>query len=121
MAQTDISEQGILNAAHDSVLGFLKVGNAYGYKNVTVSGATVVKASAGFLHSVTVNQPASDVTVVITDNTAAGGTIIGTIKNLTLQTLQPYTLVYDVLCPTGITASQVSPIATGMNLTFSYK
>ena len=124
MSNIDITEQESANLTTDAVLGFLKIANAFSYKNVTVSGSTNVKGSAGFLHSVTVNQPASGVTLVITDNTAAGGTIIGTVKNaepLATATLIPLTLVYDVYCPTGINASQVSPIATGMNLTFSYK
>ena len=112
-----------LIAGEDQTNDVLKTEGRFSYANVTASGATAVKTSAGFLHSITFNQPASGVTTVITDASAAGGTIVATIKPETsaVATSQPFTLIYDVVCSTGITASQVSGIATGSNLTISYR
>jgi hypothetical protein len=96
--------------------------NQYSYANVTASGATVVKATAGFLHSITFNNAASGVTTVIYDASGVG-TIIGTVLPgpSAVAQGQPFTLTYDVKCLSGITASQVSGVATGSNLTFSYR
>lgn len=110
-------------AGEDLTNDVMKIEPQYSYKNVTASGATVVKTSAGLLHSITFNQAASGTTTVMTDASAAGGTLIGTVKPgpSSAANGQPFTLIYDVLCLSGITASQVSATALGSDLTVAYR
>lgn len=111
-----------LIAGEDQTNDVLKTEEQYSYANVTASGATAVKTSAGLLHSIAFNKPVSGVTTVITDSSAAGGTLIGTSQNPTgAINMVPYTLFYDVKCVNGITLSQVSPVATGNDLTVAYR
>lgn len=64
------------------------------YKNITSATTTICKYGAGTLHSVIINNPSNN-NIIIYDNTAGSGTIIGTINpgNGTL----PFQLNYD--CP----------------------
>jgi hypothetical protein len=111
-----------LISGEDQTNNLLRVNQIFSYANVTTSGATTVLSAAGFLHALTFNEPVSGVTTVITDNTAAGGTIIGTVK-IPAGSVNgvPFTLVYDTSCATGLTLSQVSGVATGSNITVSYR
>lgn len=91
----------------------------YNFTNV-VSGAsttTVIKASSGFLHTITVNTPVASGTLTIYNNTAASGTKIGTVT-LPAVVGQPVTLIYDANENIGITI--VSTIA-GLDFTVSWK
>ena len=111
-----------LISGEDQTNDVMKTEGQFSYTNVTASGATAVKTTAGLLHAITFNQPVSGVTTVITDASAAGGTLIGTVVNPTGSVnLTPFTLIYDVKCLSGITCSQVSGVATGNNLTVTWR
>ena len=88
----------------------------YTYKNITTDTTTVVKSSAGVLHTITINTPVSTGTVTIYDNTAASGTKIGTFTVPNAAT--PITLTYDVAFLTGLTV--VSAVEV-MDFTVSYQ
>ena len=76
----------------------------WNYKNITTDTTTDVKASAGFLHSVVINTPVASSVINIYDNTAASGTLIGTITlPATLLNQGPMTALYDVAFATGLT------------------
>lgn len=81
------------------------------YSNITTATTTVVKGSAGYLHSITVNTTAAG-TITIYDNTSAAGSKIGTLK----ASIGENTYVYDVAFGTGLT------IVTGAasDITVSY-
>lgn len=88
---------------------------AFNYKNITTDTTTVVKASPGFLHSITLNNPVATEVITIYDNTAGSGTKIGTIT--VPSSPQPVTLFYDIATQTGLTI--VTATATS-DITVSY-
>jgi len=67
--------------------------------NATTAG-TLIKTGAGVLHAICVNQKSgtSTDTMTVYDNTAASGTIIGTINLSAGQDV----LLYDVAFQTGL-------------------
>ena len=75
----------------------------WNYANVTLAAptTTTVKTGAGVLHSITLNKPTATAIIIIYDNTAASGTIIGTIT--VPASPQPVTLYYDATFNTGLT------------------
>lgn len=93
------------------------IGLYYTYSNITGDATNVVKASAGVLHTITINNPGASETVTIYDGTAATGTKIGTIT-LPASGGVPSTLTYDVAFSTNLTI--VTGVATG-DITVSYK
>jgi len=76
---------------------------SYNKENITAAAptTTVVKSGQGILHTITFNKPAATGVVTIYDNTAASGTIIGTIT--VPANPQPVTLHYDATFDTGLT------------------
>ena len=77
---------------------FYPVGWKYAYASST--GATVVKSSAGFLHSITFNKPVATSVISLCDS-SAGAT--GTFGIITVPSSpQPVTLRYDVTLTNGI-------------------
>lgn len=86
----------------DSANGVLKVEGQF--TGVQCTGDTQVKASAGFLHSVTFQStdaaPTAG-TIIIYDNTAESGTIICSF-DVTTTKFNPFTLIFDRICTTGI-------------------
>ena len=70
-------------------------------KNITTQTTTVVKSAPGVLHAITLNNPVATSVITIYDNTAASGTIIGTIT--VPASPQPLTLRYDATFSTGLT------------------
>lgn len=72
----------------------------FAYKNITADATTVLKASAGYLHTVCVNTPAATGTITIYDNTAGSGTKIGTITSFASV---GGCFTYDVAFWTGLT------------------
>ena len=96
-------------------LGFLST-SAFKYTNITTDTTTVVKASAGVLHTLTFNNPVATETVTLYDNTAGSGTKIGTVT--VPASPQPVTLKYDVAFNTGLTV--VTATATS-DITVSYQ
>ena len=75
----------------------------YNYSNITAAAptTTAVKSGKGVLHSLTFNKPTATGVVKIYDNTAASGTLIGTIT--VPANPQPSTLLYDASFATGLT------------------
>ena len=93
----------------------LPVQASYNYTNITTDATTVVKASAGVLHSICVGTSAATETITVYDNTAGSGTKISTV---TLYASTNPCLVYDVGFATGLTI--VTATAAG-DLTVSWR
>lgn len=91
------------------------LGKRFSYNNIATNATTVVKASSGFLHSITLNKKgAASNTATVYDNTAGSGTKIGIIDT----TSAIVTLVYDVEFLTGLTI--VTATGTAVDMTVSY-
>jgi hypothetical protein len=78
----------------------------WGYENIVLAAptTTVVKASAGILHSIVINKPTASGVITIYDNTAASGTKIATITMpATLLSDGPHLTLYDLSFDTGLT------------------
>jgi hypothetical protein len=91
----------------------------YSYAHVAAGQATtVVKASAGTLHSITFNGPATATNVTtIYDNASTSGTVIGI--PLATAVVSPVTVVYDIAFANGLTI--ITAAANGADMTVSYK
>jgi hypothetical protein len=72
----------------------------YSYQNITTDTTTTLKTGPGYLHTVCINTPAATGTITIYDNTAASGTLIGTITSFASL---PGCFTYDVAFWTGLT------------------
>lgn len=83
----------------------INTGGAVGYSFLNITAAapttTVVRTGSGILHSITFNKPVATGVVTVYDNTAASGTIIGTIT--VPANPMPVTLVYDARFENGLT------------------
>jgi hypothetical protein len=88
---------------------------AFDYVNITGDATTVVKASAGFLHCVTINSPVATEVITIYDNTTASGTNIATIT--IPASPQPVTLFFDIATRNGLT---IVTATAASNITVSY-
>lgn len=93
--------------------------SVFTYKNIAAGQATtVVKASAGYLHSITLNSAATATnTTVVYDNASGSGTVIA--RPAATTATVPTTLTYDVYCPLGITI--ITATANGSDMTVSYR
>lgn len=91
----------------------------YTYKYIPAGTATtVVKASAGTLHSITFNSPATSTnTTTIYDNASGAGLVIG-IPAVTSITF-PETVIYDIAFTLGLTI--ITATANGGDMTVAYK
>lgn len=89
----------------------------YNHANITAAAptTTVVKTGQGVLHTITLNKPTATAVITIYDNTAASGTVIGTIT--VPASPQPVTLTYDVTFTTGLT---IVTATAASDLTVSY-
>lgn len=80
-------------------------GTAVGYSFLNITAAapttTVVKTGTGILHTITFNKPVATGVVTVYDNTAASGTVIGTIT--VPASPMPVTLTFDAAFSTGLT------------------
>lgn len=80
-------------------------GTAVGYSASNITAAapttTVLRTGAGILHTITLNKPTATAVITVYDNTAASGTIIGTIT--VPANPMPVTLIYDAVFTTGLT------------------
>jgi hypothetical protein len=90
-------------AGEDVTNDVLKVEQRFVYTNIVLAAptTTIVKSGPGFLHMITFNRPVSTGTVTCYDNTAASGTLIGTITSPAGGV--PVSLVYDVTFSIGLT------------------
>lgn len=119
LADTDgaalaITAAGILKVATTSVA----VGG-YSYLNIAAGQATtVVKASAGTLHSIVLNSAATATnTTIVYDHPSGVGTVIGR-PAVTTATV-PTTLIYDIAFANGLTI--ITATANGGDMTICYK
>jgi hypothetical protein len=93
-----------LIAGEDQDNDLIKVEQRFAAANISTATTTTVKASAGFLHSITINTPVASSVITIYDNTAGSGTKIGTITLPAVLLQQgPYTALFDVVFNTGLT------------------
>ena len=91
----------------------------YSFLNIAAGQATtVVKASAGTLHSITLNSAATATnTTVVYDNPTGVGTVIGR-PNVVAATV-PTTLIFDLAFANGLTI--ITATANGGDMTVTYK
>ena len=108
-----------LLAGEDLTNDVTKVEQRFGFLNCTAD--TPVKTGAGFLHTVTImptDAAATAGTIVLYDNTAGSGTIVGTI-NVTAAWVAPVTLTFDVSFSTGLYVGFTT--TNDVNVTVSYR
>ena len=110
---------GELIAGEDLTNNRLLVMPNYSYAHIAAGQATtVVKASAGVLHSITFNGAATATNVTtVYDNATGAGTVIA-IPAATTVTI-PVTLTYDVAFANGLTI--ITATANGADMTVAYK
>lgn len=91
----------------------------YSYLNIAAGQATtVVKASAGTLHSIVLNSAATATnTTTVYDHASGAGTVIA-IPAVVTATV-PTTLLFDIAFATGLTI--ITATANGGNMTVCYK
>lgn len=106
-------------AGEDLTADVIKVEQRFSYLNIVAGQATtVVKAGAGFLHSITFNGPATATnTTNVYDHASGAGTIIAT--PLATAAAAPVTVIYDVSFANGLTI--ITATANGANMTVSYR
>jgi hypothetical protein len=98
-----------------SIYRFGHIDTVATYKNISGAAATVCKYGAGVLKHITFNNPAAKACIIY-DNTAAPGTIIGTVTPI--ATSSPFTLNYD--CPFNIGLT-IDTTAGAQDLTVVYE
>ena len=78
-------------------------GQLWNKLNITLAAptTTVVKSGSGALHTIVFNKPVATGVVTIYDNTAASGTVVGTIT--IPANPQPFTFTFDCVLNTGLT------------------
>lgn len=107
-----------LISGEDQTNDVMKVEQQFSYKNLAAVAETVVKATPGLLHLVTINTYGNtDCTLIIYDNTSAAGTKIATIDVVTAN--NPIRL-YDVMFTTGLTVA-IAGTGTICDITISYR
>lgn len=132
-----MSEQELLNTTYDStttsskttlataiagedlINNVLKVEQRFTGVNVTAD--TAVKSGAGFLHTVTIlptDVAATAGTIVLYDNTAESGTLLGTIY-IPAAYVVPVTVTFDVSFATGLYVGFTT--TNDVNLCVSYR
>lgn len=109
--QTTITQRGALKKDDNDV----SVG--WNYLNIVLAAptTTAVKTTPGVLHAITFNKPVATAIVTMYDNTAASGTVIGTIT--VPASPQPVTLTYDVAFNTALT---ITTATAASDITVSY-
>lgn len=110
---------GTLLAGEDLTNNVIKVEERFSYLNIAAGQATtVVKAAAGFLHTITLNSAATATnTTIIYDNASGAGTVIG--RPAATTATVPTTLTYDVSFTLGLTI--ITATANGSDMTISYR
>lgn len=89
----------------------------YNFANITAAAptTTVVKTGTGILHTITFNKPVATLVATIYDNTAASGTVIGTIT--IPASPMPVTLTYDATFVNGLT---IATATAASDITVTY-
>ena len=97
----------------------LNTGVIGGYSSVHITAAaptdTVIKISAGVLHTITFNKPVATAVVTVYDNTVASGTVLATIT-IPASPI-PVTLTYDAVFSTGLT---ITTATAAQDITVTY-
>ena len=109
IANTSLAPDGSTYVTFTDGAGNLNPLSGLTYSHQSGAGSTNIKASAGVLHTITVNTAGTTVTVY--DNTTASGAIIAVIGAVT------GTFTYDVSFSTGLTVV----IAGAADITVSYR
>ena len=99
--------------------GILRVSEEFDFLNIAAGQATtVVKASAGILHSIVLNSAAAATnTTVVYDNATGVGTVIG--RPAVVTATVPSTLIYDIKFANGLTI--ITATANGGDMTVCYR
>lgn len=84
--------------------------NYNAYKNITAAATTVVKAGAGQLFCINLQNMAAASVMTVYDNTAGSGTVIATYTQGAAALVSPVSLFYDLKFSTGLTI-----VTTGTN------
>lgn len=122
--QTDVNGNlkvslGTKIAGEDIANDVMKTEQRFSHSNVTADAA--VKSGAGFLHSITIlptDVAATAGTIVLYDNTAESGTVIGTIY-IPAAYVVPVTVTFDVSFATGLYLGFTT--TNDVNVTVSYR
>lgn len=103
----------------DNTANVAKVEQRFSYLNIVAGQATtVVKASAGFLHSIIFNSPATATnTTNVYDHASGAGTIIAT--PLATAVVSPTTVMFNCSFSTGLTI--ITAAANGSNMTVVFR
>ena len=111
--------EATLLAGEDLTNNVVKVEQRFSFAYIAPGQATtVVKGSAGFLHSITFNKAAAATNVTtIYDNASGSGTIIAV--PLTTAVVSPITVIYDISFINGLTI--ITGTANGADMTVSYR
>ena len=80
---------------------------AFNKSHITTDATTTLKTSGGILHTICINNPTATATITVYDNTAASGTIIAIITEV--STTQGC-FTYDINYTVGLTI--VTAVAT---------
>lgn len=94
--------------------GSLLVEEQYAFAHLAASGQ--VKATGGFVHSISINTPATASVVTLYDNPAAAGNVVAIITR-NVGALVGECKVLDVLCPNGIYVNAT----VAVDVTVSYR
>jgi hypothetical protein len=86
----------------------------YSFSHLAAAGQ--VKATAGFVHSISINTPATASVVTLYDNPAAAGAVVAIITR-DVGALVGECKVLDVLCPNGIYVD----MSVAVDATVSYR
>lgn len=102
------SEEQLAPAYEDGTAGRAVVEMRFSATNIVLAAptTTIVKSGPGVLHAITFNKPVATGVVTLFDNTAASGTVIGTIT--TPANPLPVTLIYDTQFTIGLTITSAT-------------
>lgn len=97
----------------------------HSFTNITTNTTTTVKSGSGTLMGIKINNPAlitvANLTITVYDNTAASGTLIGTMTvPFGLTTAVPFHIPFNLGFSTGLTIVTAGPTVTG-NLTVEWR
>lgn len=120
-----------VSAAADRVNAFfdlngrLAVHQPFSTTRMSTNTTTTIKSGAGFLHTITFNNPdvmtTANETITLYDNTAGSGTILALVNIDDGQgTVGAFTLHYDIVFGTGLTAVTTGS-GTAIDMTFAYR
>lgn len=109
-----------LIAGEDIANDVQKVEQRFTYKYITAAAptTTVVKAGAGFLHSITINKPIAAGVISVYDHPSAANNPFALVTHPATLLGNPYTLTYDVVFANGLT---IVTSGAAQDITVSYR